>query len=267
MAEFLRKHWLPLASTLAFVGVVLVVGALLRIAEVAWSDAWPWILLGIGAAALFGALVVQSYAPPGPNLIERAMKTEAEPLLVVLGIGLVAIGTGYWFDFGSNDADSPSNWWIVVIGIGVVVLMVGVLRTYSGARTAADISWFQEVHAHRRRVDRMAGAVVGSATDVGGISGVGQATIADGARLVAAVADKQARAERLVEEAEKLRALQSDLRAMSRTLAQEAESDRDHARKILASARNQRRTQATPPSTALGAAMPPAGPGAPGGTP
>ncbi|MGI9615828.1 MAG: hypothetical protein ACR2QO_23145 [Acidimicrobiales bacterium] len=213
----------------------------LRIGRVAWVDAWPWILLGVGAAAAFGALVVQSYAPPGPNLVERAMAIEAEPVLVMAGIGLTTFGTAFWFDFGDDDSGRPSDWWIALIAFGIVLLLIGVLRTFARAehRQNDPLEEAAGVAQRARRAAAAAEEAVAAARATPNPAGSAPSLPA-----IAMVVDTRAlasEAERLADRSLEFPACPPELLQTIRHFASEAERSRDFVEQRLKRDRNRPR--------------------------
>ena len=225
MGEFLEKYWLRTAVVLTVASAIALVWSTLRIAEIPWADAWPWILFGIGALSAFGALVVQSYAPPGPNLIERAMRTDAEPILVIAGIGIAGLGTAFWFDFGDDDSGRPSDWWIVLVAAGIVLLLIGVLRTFAKSGDNDD-DWLDEVANLVSRTHRAAEVAVETVRTV---QSRGAASAPTSVASMQALADrataKAADARELEADAKRLSGSQQELLRRLRKLALDAEED------------------------------------------
>lgn len=155
MRRFLTKFgWHVATALVATLAAIFILIAVLAIGGIPWETARPWVLLAIGLLLALTALVVQSYAPPGPNLIERALTVDIEPILIVIGSVLTLIGTIYWFDFGSNNPQ-PNRWWVALIGAGLLILIVGVLRTVDPAQDIEVDSTFHRIEQAAKRAKRV----------------------------------------------------------------------------------------------------------------
>lgn len=133
-----RFRWHIITALLALLSAMSATIAVLAIGGISWQKAWPWALLVASVLLALVALAVQSYAPPGPNFVERALAVQIEPVLIISGAGLTLLGTLFWFDLDSRGPKDPSNWWLAPIAIGLLLLTVGVIRIVSPAEEVDD---------------------------------------------------------------------------------------------------------------------------------
>lgn len=105
--------------------------------DLAFSDVWPVLLAGCALLLLMLALMAISYAPPGPNWIHRIAGIDGRALLVMIGIAVVVLGTLQFFEYGS-DGSPPSDWWLGVVAIGLLIGLIGLSGNRRGVRPVAD---------------------------------------------------------------------------------------------------------------------------------
>ncbi|MGI9603170.1 MAG: hypothetical protein ACR2QE_14885 [Acidimicrobiales bacterium] len=124
-----ERYWyMPVGVLLLAGSAVFFVMAIVGIGNVEFDTVLPWLWLVIAVVVFLLALVAFSFAPPGPNFIEKALAIDGASVLIMIGIGMTAVGSLAMFDFGDDDAQTPSLWWTVLIVAGIVVFLVGMQR-------------------------------------------------------------------------------------------------------------------------------------------
>lgn len=128
----LEAYWPVLAGVvLVIIAAVSVLLAVIALTGYEWADLAPWVLGAFGGVCVIGALMAFSYAPPGPNWIERIAGIDGGTVLVLLGGSMTVFGTFGLFDFNTESED-PSVWWVALVAAGVILLLVGVARERPG---------------------------------------------------------------------------------------------------------------------------------------
>ncbi|NND74179.1 MAG: hypothetical protein HKN44_04155 [Ilumatobacter sp.] len=122
------SYWpVPVGALLLVSGLVFGVVTVVEVQNYRFDDIAPWLFGGGAALCLMLALVAISYAPPGPNWIERIAGIDGASVLLIIGAAMTAYGTLGLFDFGSEGGD-PSNWWVALVAAGFVIALVGIAR-------------------------------------------------------------------------------------------------------------------------------------------
>lgn len=147
------QYWyIPVAFLCIILGLILAVVAIMNIWELGFDQISPW--LAAGGAAAFGvlALMAISYAPPGPNWVQRIAGIDGRMLLAVVGLAIVAVGTLRYFDYGATGTP-PSQWWLAVVALGLLVTLSGAGAPTESRRPPKAA----EAVEHARRAAELAG--------------------------------------------------------------------------------------------------------------
>ncbi len=221
-----QYKWHILTVGVSLISAACVVTAILEIAGIKWGVAWPWILLGVGGLLALLALVVQSYAPPGPNFVERALNVRLEPILIVIGAGFTLLGTIFWFDLENDELTGPTLWWLGVIALGVLLLIIGVLRIVAAPDDAVADPTMEAIRALAKRTERTSGEATKIKTAANGLDPTpGQAALDTINQIADNAVAEEAGADVLRDEAEGIYTELVDLRSRIEERALNAESD------------------------------------------
>jgi hypothetical protein len=140
--------YLPVAFVCAVVGVFLAVLAVMSIWDVSFVDVIPWLLtLGAVIFAILTLMAV-SYAPPGPNWVQRIAGVDGRVLLSMLGLFIVLFATAEYFDFEVGEAP-PSDWWLALAAIGLLIGLAGTNPPRTAKRRLRPTADDAAAHANR----------------------------------------------------------------------------------------------------------------------
>ncbi len=116
--------YLPVAFCCTVLALVLAVLAVMAIWDLSFEQIGPW-LLALGAIVFAVlSLIALSYAPPGPNWVQRIAGIDGRLLLAVVGLAVVALATLRYFDYGDTGAP-PSQWWLALVALGLLITLAG----------------------------------------------------------------------------------------------------------------------------------------------
>lgn len=144
-----EKFWyLPVAFGCAIIAMVLAVLAIVSIWHLSFDDVFPWLLTLFALVFAVLALMAFSYAPPGPNWVQRIAGVDGRVLLAMLGLIIVLYATLEYFDFEAGEVP-PSDWWLGLTAVGLLIGLAGTKPPRTVKRHRRPTAGDAAAHANR----------------------------------------------------------------------------------------------------------------------
>lgn len=143
--------FLPFSLVFALLAAGLGVLAVIDGWDLSLADVTPWVLGGLSLVAAIIALMFFSYAPPGPNWVQRLAGIDGRGLLIMVGVAIVALGTLEFFDY--RDGQEPGLGWLAIVGVGLLIGLIGIGRQPRSRRDHTATLWEAARHARRSAID------------------------------------------------------------------------------------------------------------------